>query len=61
METVICELRSRDFASCITETCKRVVPARNGKGIRVAGWIAHGPPVYRSLPPESVLSARLSR
>jgi hypothetical protein len=35
METVICELHSRDFAYCITQTCKRVVPARTAK---IYGW-----------------------
>ena len=47
METVICELYARDFAYCITQTCKRVVPARTAK---LYGWpdcvvpgILHGP------------------
>jgi hypothetical protein len=35
METVICELHSRDFAYCISQTCRRVVPRRTAK---MYGW-----------------------
>jgi nitrite reductase/ring-hydroxylating ferredoxin subunit len=58
METVICELHAREFAYCITQTCKRVVPARTAK---IYGWpdcVVPGsfmaPPANGSLPPHIV-------
>ena len=50
METVICELHARDFAYCITQTCKRVVPARTGKiyGGRIAMSHGEGTPAIES-------------
>jgi len=58
METVICELHSRDFAYCISQTCRRVVPRRTAK---MYGWpdcvvpgLFMAPPVNGSPPPHIV-------
>jgi nitrite reductase/ring-hydroxylating ferredoxin subunit len=58
METVICELHSRDFAYCISQTCRRVVPRRMAK---MYGWpdcvvpgLFMAPPANGCLPPHKV-------
>jgi hypothetical protein len=58
METVICELHSRDFAYCISQTCRRVVPRRTAT---MYGWpdcvvpgLFLAPPVNGSAPPHIV-------
>jgi hypothetical protein len=58
METVFCELHLRDFTYCISQTCKRVVPARTAKlygwpdGVVPASFMAS--PANGSAPPHIV-------